>query len=231
MGIFFSTFYQPTANLLFFLMDFFNTESLVLGILLLIIVIKILFLWPSIKNAHIQNKIKNISAELKKIQEKTTDKQKRAEETMALYKREGINPFFTILFLLAQIPIFIAVFFVLRDIGEQSFIYSETLYSFVKSPEFIDTNFLFINLFQSGGITLGTIVLASQVVFLWFSQKGVEAADNVKKFQRIIFGVLIVVSFFAPLVLVATVGAYWFCNNIISLIQEIVFLKKIRIKN
>ena len=231
MGIFFTIFYQPISNLLFFLMNIINTESLVLGVLLLMLVVKGFFLLPSIKNAHIQSKMKNISEEIKTIRLKTKDKQKIAEKTLAVYKRENINPFFTILFLLIQIPVFISIFFVLRDVGAKDFIPSDILYSFVYFPEFLNTNFIFFDLFEVGGVFLGLVVVISQAVFLWLAQKGIETADNAKKFQKIIFTVLIVVSFFAPIFLVATVGIYWFFNNLISALQEILFLKKIRTRN
>lgn len=231
MGIFFTIFYQPISNLLFFLMNIINTESLVLGVLLLMLVVKGFFLLPSIKNAHIQSKMKNISEEIKTIRLKTKDKQKIAEKTLAVYKRENINPFFTILFLLIQIPVFISIFFVLRDVGVKDFIPSDILYSFVYFPEFLNTSFIFFDLFENGGVFLGLVVVISQAVFLWLAQKGIETADNTKKFQKIIFIVLIVVSFFAPIFLVATVGIYWFFNNLISALQEILFLKKIRTRN
>ena len=106
MGILFTIFYQPIANLLFVLMDLASTGSIVIGILLLVIVVKTLLLPTSIKNSKIQQKLSEISDELKDIKENVKDKKEQMEKTLAVYKQVGVNPFSPILFLLIQTSFF-----------------------------------------------------------------------------------------------------------------------------
>ncbi|MGH9039683.1 MAG: YidC/Oxa1 family membrane protein insertase, partial [Acidimicrobiia bacterium] len=76
-----------------------------------------LVLFPlTAKQARSQMKMTQAAPEIKKIQAKyKDDKQKQNEEVMKFYKENKINPVAGCLPLLAQMPIFFALFAVLRD--------------------------------------------------------------------------------------------------------------------
>ena len=222
MSILFTVFYQPIANLLFALMDLVSTSSIVVGILLLVFVVKVVLLPTSIKNSKIQQKLSEISGELKDIKDNVDDKKEQMEKTLAVYKRVGVNPFSPILFLLLQIPFFISIFFITKDLGDGSFQHSDVLYSFVAQPEFVDFTVGFgsflLDTTQSGSILVAILIGVSQVLLMRQTQrKGVGD----QKTNKILVYVLPVFIAFLSLSIAATIGIYWLFNNLVSILQEI----------
>lgn len=224
MGFLFTVFYQPIANLLFFLMNTVGTNNIVLGILMLVVVIKILLLPSSIKNSVMQKKMGKISEELQNIKKTIKDKKEQAEKTIEIYKRESINPLSPLLFLLIQIPFFFSIFFITKDIGSGLFVYNEALYDFVAQPEFIDLTFLSINTAENSGIPIAILITVSQLILMHQMQKkGVGMPKN----NKILTIVMPIVVGALSLKIVATVGMYWLFNNLVSILQEI-FIKNLK---
>jgi YidC/Oxa1 family membrane protein insertase len=93
-----------------------------LSIVGLVIVIRILLIPLFVKQIKASRGLQLIQPEMKKIQEKykgrtdTDSRQKMTQETMALYKETGTNPFASCLPILLQSPIFFALFRVLNGI-------------------------------------------------------------------------------------------------------------------
>jgi YidC/Oxa1 family membrane protein insertase len=86
-----------------------------LAIILLTLVVRALLLPLSIKQTKSMREMQVIQPEVKKIQQKyKNDRQKLNEETMKLYKEHGVNPFGGCLPLLMQMPLFIALYQVVR---------------------------------------------------------------------------------------------------------------------
>ena len=87
-----------------------------LSIIFLTVLIKLL-LWPlSAKGFSSMAKMRAFQPELKELQERYKgDRAKLGTETMALYKKEGINPVGGCFPLLLQMPVFISFFFCLRE--------------------------------------------------------------------------------------------------------------------
>ena len=223
MGILFTVFYQPVANLLFFLMSLVQTNNIVLGILLLVVVVKALLLPTAVKNIKIQQKLSEISGDLKDIKENIKDKKEQMEKTLAVYKEAGVSPFSPILFLLIQIPFFISIFFITKNLGDGSFNAQETLYSFVAQPEYLDFTLSFGSFFldtaQSGALIIAILIGVSQFVLMRQTQK---KGPEVQKGMRALVYILPVFIAFLSLSIVATIGVYWLFNNLISVLQEII---------
>jgi len=88
-------------------------------IILLSVFTKVLFYRLSHKSFKSMKDMQALQPELQKIQEKHKDnKQKINEETMKLYKERGVNPLGGCLPLLLQMPVFFALFRVLRGAVE-----------------------------------------------------------------------------------------------------------------
>ena len=70
----------------------------------------------TVKQIHSMQNLQRHAPEMKEIQRKYKgDRQKMNEELMKFYKENRINPASSCLPILFQIPIFISLFFVLRD--------------------------------------------------------------------------------------------------------------------
>ena len=222
MGILFTVFYQPIANLLFFLMQVVHTDNIVVGIFLLVVVVKMLLLPTTIKNSKIQHKLSEISGDLKDIKENIEDKKEQMEKTLEVYKKAGVNPFSPLFFLLIQIPFFITIFFITKDLGDGVFRYSDVLYDFVTQPAFVDFTIGFgsfsVNTTESGVVIVAALIGISQVILMQQTQK---KGVGDKKTAKVLGYVLPVFIALLSLGISATIGIYWLFNNLISILQEI----------
>ena len=136
MQLYTTILYQPLFNLLVF---FYNIlPDIGIAIILLTIIVKAI-IWPlSHKGLKSQKVLQNLQPKMDALKEKyKDDKETLGRETMALYKREKINPLASCLPLLIQLPIIIAVFRVFRAIFAETVDFS-LLYSFVSVPEVIN---------------------------------------------------------------------------------------------
>jgi YidC/Oxa1 family membrane protein insertase len=136
MQLYTTVLYQPLFNLLVF---FYNIlPDIGIAIILLTIIVKVI-IWPlSHKGLKSQKVLQDLQPKLEVLKAKYKDnKEKLGQETMALYKKEKINPMASCLPLLIQFPIIIAVFRVFRAIFVETVDFS-LLYSFVHLPETIN---------------------------------------------------------------------------------------------
>jgi len=83
------------------------------------VVLKI-FTWPLSATAYKgMAKMRKFAPQLQALQSQNTgDKQKQSQEMMAFYKKEGINPLSGCLPMLAQMPFFLAFYWVLMETVE-----------------------------------------------------------------------------------------------------------------
>jgi YidC/Oxa1 family membrane protein insertase len=85
------------------------------SIVLLTVVIRALLLPLAFKQMHSMQKLQQVAPQMKAIQAKyKEDKQRQQQEMMKFYKENDINPFASCLPLVAQIPVFIGLFYTLR---------------------------------------------------------------------------------------------------------------------
>src|SRR5579884_1081667 len=86
------------------------------SIVLLTVVIRALLLPLAFKQFHSMQKLQQVAPELKQIQAKyKNDKQRQQQEVMKFYKENDINPFASCLPLVAQLPVFVGLFYTLRS--------------------------------------------------------------------------------------------------------------------
>lgn len=108
----------PIAKLLFAGLQFFHglIGNWGWSIILLTLVVK-LILWPlSAKSYRSMAKMRVIAPEMQRMKEEFGDDRMRfSQEMMALYKREQVNPLSGCLPLLLQMPIFLALYWVLME--------------------------------------------------------------------------------------------------------------------
>jgi YidC/Oxa1 family membrane protein insertase len=103
------------------LLAFTNNEDLQwsVGIIALVIVIRIILIPLFVKQIKSQRALTALAPHMKEIQKKyKDDRQKQSEEMMKLYKEHKTNPFASCFPILAQAPIFFALFTVLNGISQ-----------------------------------------------------------------------------------------------------------------
>jgi len=86
------------------------------AIIILTILVRVVTAPLTIKQMRSMERMRALSPKLKEIQAKyADDRQKQSEQTMALYKSEGVNPLGGCLPMLLQFPVFIGLFYALRS--------------------------------------------------------------------------------------------------------------------
>ena len=137
-------FYQPISKALFFFYKFFKDFGL--AVIFLTFLIRILLFPLDWMNAKEQKKFMKIKKEIEKM------KKLKNEEILALYKKEKINPFFSLFSLFIQLPILYTLYKV-----------------FLKPPNQIDTSFLGILNLSNPNFFLVAIAIVFQILYFKFS--------------------------------------------------------------
>ncbi len=134
--------YQPLLNILIFLYNFLPLHDLGISVIVLTLLIRAILSPLSISAFKTQKALAEIQPKIKEIKEKYKGNvQKQNQEVFKIYKEHRANPFSGCLPILIQLPIFIALFQILRGFNDPSQLFSD-LYSFVRNPGELNTSFL-----------------------------------------------------------------------------------------
>lgn len=224
--------YEPLYNGLVFLVGIVPLHDLGLAVILLTVLIRLILFPLSHKSTKNQVQMRAIEPEVKKIKEQyKDDRQEQAKKTMELYKKHGLNPFSGFLFLLIQLPVIIALYWVFYN-GASGGFKEDLLYSFVSLPESIHTQFLgFIDLLgksvllaagagvsQYFQIKLATPTLPAPLPST--SGKPSFKDDLMKSFNLQMRYGLPVFVFIISYTISAAVALYWLTSNLFSIAHE-----------
>lgn len=117
---FFQNLFTPITNVLGAILMFFHGLGAPwwLAIVLLTIVVRGVLFPLTVKQVKSMRQMQELRPRLQEIQKKHKgDRQKLQEEQMKLYQESGVNPVGGCLPLLVQMPIFIGIFYVIREFG------------------------------------------------------------------------------------------------------------------
>lgn len=222
--------YVPIYNLLVFFVDVIPGGDVGLAVIAATVVVKLILMPLSLSAVRTQRRMKHIEKELKELREKyKTDKERQAKEMLALYRTHGIRPFSSILGILIQLPIIIALYFVFNREALLN-IDPALLYSFVDVPTIIAP--LFLGIFTLAGSSL---ILALFATFAQFAHAYVsipvppKATAGSKSSTSEDFGRIMAVQarFVLPLIIGAVayytsgaVALYFITSSIVGLVQE-----------
>src|SRR6202050_2784513 len=110
--------FQPLITVFEAVLKFFHNDVHAgwgLSIVLLTLLIRVLLLPLTLKQFKSMRALQTLQPELKAIQNKyKEDKQRQQQELMKFYKENNVNPFASCLPLVAQLPVFISLFYMLR---------------------------------------------------------------------------------------------------------------------
>ena len=184
--------------------------------LALTVAVRIVILPLTIKQIRSMQRLQQYAPELKALQQKyKNDKQRMNEEVMKFYREHKVNPAASCLPILPQIPIFISLFYVLRDFEKEVFPqFPQSELGFLNNlvPDITQH----INEHWSGWLLLVVYVL-SQLLSLMLSTTAIQS-----KGQRYVLLALPFV--FIPFIINFPVGLmiYWVTTNLWTVGQGIV---------
>jgi len=172
-----------------------------LAIILLTVVIKLIFFPLSAASYRSMAKMKLVTPRLMKLREQYgDDKTKMNQAMMELYKTEKINPLGGCLPILVQIPVFIALYWVLFESVE---LRNAPFYLWIRDLSAPDPWYV-----------LPTLMMASMIVQTKMNPTPPDPVQaKVMMIMPFAFGVMF---YFFPSGLVL----YWFVNNILSILQQ-----------
>jgi YidC/Oxa1 family membrane protein insertase len=204
----------PLEDLMRTILDFFHDNvglTWAWSIVALTICVRILLVPLTVRQIHSMQSLQKHAPEMKEIQKKYKgDRQKMNEEMMKFYRENNINPAASCLPLVAQIPVFFALYFVLRNFTNHV-------------PAGADLSWLYIvpsiaepaNSHWSGYLLLA-VYATSQVLSTWFMSATMD------KVQR---GIMMVL----PLVFITVVAhfptglvLYWVTTNLWTVGQGLI---------
>ncbi len=110
--------FQPLIDVFEAVLKFFHSAGVSWGfsIVLLTVVIRALLVPLTYKQFSSMQKLQALQPQLKEIQKKyKDDKQRQQQELMKFYKENSVNPLGSCLPLVAQLPVFISLFYMLRQ--------------------------------------------------------------------------------------------------------------------
>ncbi len=189
------------------------------AILIISVILNIIFYPLSKKSFTSAQKMKSIQGDVKALQVKyKSDPKKMNTETWALYKAKGVNPFSGCLPMMIQLPIFWALFTMLRNAYE---LRGSPWIFWIKDLSAADT--LFTNLFHLP-FTLGLLpILMGGGMFLqqWMST---NTADPTQKQMMIMMPIIFTVMFLGfPSGLVI----YWLTNSVVTILEQWLIFKRV----
>lgn len=226
--------YQPIFNVFVFLYSIIPDVGIV--ILLLTLLIKVVLYPLTTSSIRAQKSLADLQPKIDAIKKQHAGDQARiAQETMTLYKEHKVNPFGSCLPLLVQLPIFLALYWVLRA-GLESPDFA-LLYPFVKNPEHINTMTLGIfDLHKNNNVILALLAGASQ---FWqakmMSRKrppatagpGAKDEDMAAIMNKQMLYMLPAITVFVTYSLPSGLALYWTFSTILTIAQQgIIFGKQ-----
>jgi YidC/Oxa1 family membrane protein insertase len=190
------------------------------AIVALTVMVRMLLVPLTVRQIHSMQNLQAHAPQMKEIQKKYKhDRAKLNEELMTFYRENKINPAASCLPLLAQFPIFIALYFVLRDFEREVFVkYPKSSLGWLGVVPDITAN---ISAHWSGYLLVGIYVI-SQIASTYFM------STTMDRTQRAIMMVLPVVFIFfiidPPGGTVFPVGLllYWMTTNLWTVGQGLV---------
>ncbi len=201
-----------------------------IAILLLTVGIKLLFFPLANKSYRAMSQMRKLQPEMQKLKERFgDDRQRLNQEMMALYKREKVNPASGCLPILIQIPVFFSLYKVLFVTIEMR---HAPFFGWIHDLSAPDPTTVF-NLFglipwtPPQFLMIGAWPLIMGVT-MWMQQKlNPQPPDPI---QAKMFTVLPVVFTFMLAHFPAGLVIYWTWNNILSIIQQWVIMKRMGVK-
>ncbi len=225
--------YEPVYNALVFIAQHAALKDVGLAVVILTIIIRLILSPLSKKSIVGQYRMRALEPKIAAIKARGLSKEEEAKETFALYKAEKINPFSGCLYILIQLPILFALYYVfIRGIYQP-----DHLYSFLNT-EGLKNTFLGLVDITKPFLPLAILAGLTQAIQAFLAPRPPAPSGNEKGFQaqltkslsvqtRYILPIIIV---FIANTLASAVSLYWTVANLFSIGQELYFRKTIRKK-
>jgi YidC/Oxa1 family membrane protein insertase len=228
---------QPLFNLLALIYAILPGHDFGVAIIVMTILVR-LALWPLVaKQLHSQKAMQDLAPEVARVRaEAKGDKQLESQKLMELYKEKEINPFASLIPLLIQLPLFLALFAVLKDILKGGAI-AKLAYPAIKNlpaiqaviadPAMFHTTFL--GLVDLSKPSIFFAITAAIAQFFQSKQimpaKGSQQDPSARAMSSMIY-LFPGLTFIIGLSLPGALSLYWTTASVVAIIQQTILLRK-----
>ena len=224
----------PLINFMVFLSAI-SFGSFGFAILFFTVISRVLLFPLSLRTLKSMRGMQEIQPKLQEIQKKYSDPRRRSEETMKLYKEAGINPLGCLGPQLVQLPVFFALYSVIRmtvaTTPESVVNLSNRLYDvdIIQGAIPLSTKFIFLDLQANGGIALTALVFAA----MWLQQRistgrtpssPAQNAQQQQQMQTMMQWMMPALFSWFVLLAPAGLGLYWAASTIIGIVLQWIFV-------
>ncbi|MDQ6817966.1 MAG: YidC/Oxa1 family membrane protein insertase [Actinomycetota bacterium] len=237
--------FQPLIDVFEAVIKFFHNSIGVpwgWSIVLLTVVVRAVLVPLTVKQYHSMQKLQALSPQLKAIQTKyKEDKQRQQQEMMKFYKENQVNPFASCLPLVAQLPVFVSLFYLLKsslrqDICPQIQHQYKLHYFLAHGTHTTNTvqcgprggaSFLFISDLTNRAVGATLIVLIVLYVGTQLASTLMMSTPTMERNQRLLmmflplFFVVFIIQFPAGVIV------YWITTNSWTILQQYIIRKRI----
>jgi YidC/Oxa1 family membrane protein insertase len=183
------------------------------SIVCLTVIVRMLLVPLTVRQIHSMQNLQRFAPQMKEIQKKyKSDRQKQNEELMKFYRENNINPAASCLPMLAQLPVFIALYYSLRHFAHEPAKDHPGSLSFLHFiPSIADHTTS-----HWGGFVLLVVYVASQMASTLYMSATVD------KTQRILFMFMPLVFVFVIARFPAGLVLYWVTTNLWTVGQGLI---------
>ena len=209
------------------------------AILLVTLIIRAVLILLTFKQTMAQQKMTALQPQLAKIQSKYPnaqtnqyEKQRMAQEQMALYKKNKINPLGSLIVIFFQFPIFIAVWGAMQG---SAVLMTGDLLGLSLSAMTSSAMFDFSTPAAAVAWTIFILMAAGQVISMklpqWMQKKKQQdiqklgrnpSMDQSQKTMNMVNNIMMIFIIFMGLSLPIAMAIYWFVSSLISVLQTVI---------
>ena len=225
---------DPMTNALVVLSNVFF-DNFGLGIIFFTIFIRAVTYPLTLRQLRSTRALQEMQPRLQELQKKYKDPKRRQEEMMKLYKEVGFNPLGCAVPFMVQIPVWIALFQVIRvAVGtspEALLQLSDRLYdwSFINEAVPLNSQFLFLEL-GSSSIPLAIMVGAATFYQQKFSPRAPSADERSASMTRTMLWMMPLLFGWFTLTVPSGLGLYWLITSFFSIITTYIYYGRPRIE-
>jgi YidC/Oxa1 family membrane protein insertase len=213
--------YQPLFDILVFLYQYLG--DLGAAIIILTVLIRVVLFPLFYKGAKDQAIMQRLAPKIKEIQANhKNNREEQAKVLMGLYREHKVNPLSSLLLILVQLPILIA------------------LYQIFMSGLSVDSGFLelsflgLVDLSKRSAIIVGLAAVAQYFqgkLSIIKSEKPFKDLTPIERMgrQMIYLGPILTIIFLYFFNLPSAVGLYWLTTSLFSVIQQIIINKRLKL--
>ena len=217
---------NPVTNALIILTNA-MADNYGLAIIVFTLIIRVITYPLTLRQLRATRAMQLMQPHMQELQKKYKDPKRRQEEMVKLYREAGINPLGCIWPLLVQMPIWIALYQVIRntlgDTPEQLLSLSRRLYDwdYITASIPLDRNFLFLDLGSSDLVQ--SLPLAIIIAVLTFFQQKLSTArtpsrdDRTQSTNQTLLWMLPLVFGFFTLQVPAGLALYWLVTSLFTI--------------